>query len=87
MDGYKQVGLILISNLRTTVEFDEGVGFAGVDHLHIRTILLYKPSEGQGKFQCQVLLLYLSQADGTSVTTAMPSVNHHRKVLIGSANR
>ena len=81
MDRDKQVGLILIGNLRTTIQFDEGIGLASINDLHTGTVLFYQSSEGQGILQCQVFLLYPSLADCTRVTTTMSGINHQREVL------
>ena len=83
MYGDKQVGLILVGNLRTTVEFYETVCLTGIDHLDARTILLHHPTEGKGELQGQVLLLGDS-AHSTRIMSAVAGIDHQRERLAGS---
>ena len=83
MDGDKEVGLVLVSNLCPSVEFHEGIGLTGIDNLHVGTILLDHLSESQGIPQRQVFLLHLTLADGTRVEAAMSGINHQCEGLIG----
>ena len=78
MDGDKQVGLVLVGNLRTAIEFDEAIRLAGVDHLHARAVFLYHAPEGQGELQRQVLLLG-DGADGTRIMSAVSGIDYQRK--------
>ena len=84
MDGDEEVGLVLVGDLRPTVEFHEGIGLAGIDDLHVRTILLDHLSEGQGIPQRQVLFLHLTLTDGTRIKAAMSGIDHQCEGLIGS---
>ena len=82
MDGDEQVGLVLVGNLSTTVEFYKRISLPGVDHLHVGTVLFHHSSEGKGIPQCQVFLLHLCLSDGTRITTAMTGVDHECEVLL-----
>ena len=84
MDGDEEVGLVLVGNLRPSVEFHEGIGLTGIDDLHVGTVLFDHLSEGQGISQCQCLLLHLTLADGTGVKAAMSGIDHQCESLIGS---
>ena len=66
MNGYEEVGLVVVRNLSTTIELHETVRLSGVDHLHVRTVALYHLSEGEAELQRQVLLLR-DGTDGTGV--------------------
>lgn len=81
MDGDEQIGLILIGNLRTAVQFDEGIGLSGIDNLHVGTVLLNHPSESQGILQRQIFLLHLALTDSTSITATMSSIDHQRETF------
>ena len=86
MHGDKQVGLVLVGDLRTAVEFHELIRLAGIDHLHVGAVALHHLSEGEGELQRQVLL----QRDGTlrpCVTTAVPGIDHQRKWLVRRVHR
>ena len=86
MHGDKQVGLVLVGDLRTTVEFHEPVGLTGIDHLHVRAVILYHPSEGKGELQRQVLLLR-NGTEGSCVMSSVAGINHQRKGFVRSVDR
>lgn len=81
MNRDKQIGLILIGNLCTTVQFDKSIGFAGINDLHTRTILFYHSSESQGIPQCQIFLLHFALADSTGVSTTMTGIDYQREIF------
>ena len=77
----KEVGLSLIGDFRPSVKLHKLICLTRIDHLHVRTLLLHQPSEGQRKLQRQVLLV----RDGTlgpGVAAAMSGIDHQRKLLI-----
>ena len=82
VDGDKQVGLVIVGNLRTTVEFHELVGLAGIDHLHVRAVLLNQFSESEGELQGQILLTGLGHADGSCVTATVSGIDDQRESLV-----
>ena len=81
VDRDKQVGLVLIGNLSTTVELHKTVGLAGIDDLHVRTVLLYESSEREGKFQGQILLTCLGHTDGACIATTVSGIDDQREPL------
>ena len=87
MDGDEQVGLRAVGYLCPAVEFHEAVGLPGIDDPYVRAVLLHEPPEGQGEFQCQVLLLHLPLADGTRVVAAVTSIDDQRELLARSTGR
>ena len=82
MNRDKQVGFIIVGNLRTTIEFHKLVSLTGIDDLHIRTILLHQLSKGEGEFQGQILLTGLGHTDGTSITATMSGIDNQREPLV-----
>ena len=84
MDGDKQISLVLVGNFRTTVQLHTGIRLAGVNHLHVRAVLFYQSTKGQGKLQCQVFFLDLAITNGTRVTTTMTGIYHEREVILRS---
>ena len=82
VNGDKQVGLVVVGNLSTTIELHKLVGLTGIDHLHIGAVFLYQLSEGEGELQGQVLLTGLGNTDSTCVTTTMSGINHQCEFLI-----
>ena len=57
MNGDKKVGLCLIGYLGTLPQLNKPVGFAGIDYLHVGTVLLNDAPEGQRIAQRKRLLL------------------------------
>ena len=58
MDGDKEVGLRVIGYFSSSVQGDEHISFAGIDHTRVRTVLPDQPSQ----FECyaQVDVFFLS---------------------------
>ena len=83
VDRDKQIGLGLISYLGTTVQLYKLIGFAGINHFYVGTVLLNHTSEGQRKLQREVLLLRDS-THGTRIVTAMTGIDHQRKTIFTS---
>ena len=82
MNRHEKVGLGLVGDFCTTVQFYKYIGLTCVDHFHIRAIMLHHPTKGQGKLQREVLFLR-DGAHSTSIATTMTSINHQRKLLAG----
>ena len=87
MDGDKQIGLIVVGNLRTTVELYELVGLAGIDYLHVRAVLLHQFSEGKGEFQREVFLTCLGHTNSSGISSTVSGINHQRKSLVLGISR
>ena len=85
MDGDKQIGLILVGNLRTFIQLHELIGLTGIDDLHVGTFLFHKFSEGKGKLQSQVLFLDTGIADGPGIASAMSGIDDQRKPVVCSS--
>ena len=84
MNRDKQVGLVLVGNLRPPVQLHELIGLTGIDDLHIGTVLLHQSSESQGELQCQILLLYTGTADSPRITPAMSCIDDQREIAVCS---
>ena len=84
MDGDKQVGLVLVGNLRPFIQFDEFIGLTSIDDFHTRAVLLHQSSEGQGELQREVLLLDTSITDGSCIAATMSSIDDQRKFAVCS---
>ena len=83
MDRDKEVGLVLIGNLRTPIQLNKLIRLAGIHHLDIWTILLHQSAEGQRHLQREVLLLGYS-SHGTGIASTMTSIDNQRKVRLSS---
>ena len=80
MDRDEQVRLGLVGYRGTTVQGDKDIALAGIEHLHIRTILFNQLPYGQGHPQVDVLLLR-DAPDGTGVMASMPGVDDQHEVF------
>ena len=68
------------------MQFHELVGLAGIDHLHVWTILLHQASEGECKLQGQLLLL-CDSPHRTGILSAVAGIYYKCKLLVCSVSR
>ena len=83
MDGNEEVRLVLVGYLCPAVQLHEPVGLAGIDHLHVRAVLLHQLSEGQCHSQRECLLADLT-AHSTCISSTMAGIDDECKLLVGS---
>src|SRR5271157_6034411 len=70
-----RIGLVLVGDGSTGFQRDEGVIVASEDDVSSHPSL-EQPAQAQRHIQHQVLLHQAVRADGPSIVTAMPGVNH-----------
>ena len=80
VDGDKEVGLGIVGNLGTTIQGDEDIRLARIDHLHVRATLLNEAAQLEGHVQVDVLLLG-DFPYGTGVVPAVPGVDDDCKIF------
>jgi hypothetical protein len=83
MNRDKQVCLVLVGNLGTTIQFDEAIRLTGIYDADVRTVALDKPAKGESKLQGEILLT----RDGTTcpgIVSPMPGINNEREILANS---
>ena len=83
MHGDEQVGIRLVGDIGTIMQWDEDIRGTSIDHPHVWHIALHISSESQSYVQIDVLLLRLG-AQGSSVMPTMTGVDDKCKTLIGS---
>ena len=80
MHGDKQVCLVAVCYVSPGVQRDKDIGLTGIDDLHVRTVVLHQPAEGQRHVQVDRLLLGQC-SHGSRIIPAMSGINYQRKLL------
>ena len=75
-----QANTTLPDDVRAALEGDEHVALAGVDDLHVGTVVLHEAPEGEGYVEVDGLLLRVA-AERARVVSAVPCVDDEGEVV------
>ena len=83
MDGHEEVGLVAVSNVRTGMQRNKDVSFAGIDYFHVGTVAFDQSAKSQRHIQVDGFFLS-NAAYGAGIVAAVPGVDNQRKARLCS---
>jgi hypothetical protein len=81
VDADEQVGVVPVSYGGPFVQFNENIGFSGIDHPNIGEMTFYQSAQFQRNVKRDVFFLR-RRTQATGVVTAVTGIDDHRPQLV-----